>query len=241
MNPVDELMEFGFTRQESQIYLILHASVELTGYEIAKLAGISRSNVYSSLSSMVEKGGIYLIEGVSNKYTAVPINEVCDNKIRKLTRVKENLSKLISSKPDEQDGYITIKGEQNIYDKIIQMLKQTTQRVYLSLSDKTLEMVLPYLKDLIERNCKVVIITNSIFDLEGAIIYKTTKVHDQIRVIVDSNTVLTGDLENSNNSTCLYSRKSNLVDLFKESMQNEIKLLEIAINNKKPISTDYIL
>ena len=36
--------------------------------------------------------------------------------------------------------------------------------------------------------------------------------------------MLTGDLEDED-STCLYSSKKNLVDVFKEALSNEIKLI----------------
>ena len=52
----------------------------------------------------------------------------------------------------------------------------------------------------------------------------------QIRLIVDSNAVLTGDL--TSDGTCLYSRKKNLIDLFKEAMRNEIQLIELYQNEK---------
>jgi len=38
---------------------------------------------------------------------------------------------------------------------------------------------------------------------------------------------LTGDLADGNSSTCLYSSKQNLVDLFKDALKNEIKLTEL--------------
>ena len=42
-----------------------------------------------------------------------------------------------------------------------------------------------------------------------------------------SQKVLTGDLADGSNSTCLYSSKQNLVDLFKDALKNEIKLIEL--------------
>ena len=54
-----------------------------------------------------------------------------------------------------------------------------------------------------------------------------TKTGSQIRIIVDSQIVRTGDLEEGSGSTCLYSRKQNLVDIFKESLQNDIRLIEV--------------
>ena len=65
---IDEITQFGLTRQEAQIYLCLIQNAELTGYEVAKSTGISRSNTYSALAGLVEKGAAYLLEGVSSKY-----------------------------------------------------------------------------------------------------------------------------------------------------------------------------
>ena len=49
------LTEFGLTRQEACIYECLLREGKVTGYEVAKLIGISRSNAYNSLASMTEK------------------------------------------------------------------------------------------------------------------------------------------------------------------------------------------
>ena len=42
---------------------------------MAKLTGISRSNVYNGLASLVEHGAAYVIEGTSSKYLAVSLEE----------------------------------------------------------------------------------------------------------------------------------------------------------------------
>ena len=58
----ERLMEFGLTRQEASIYQCLLTEGKVTGYEVAKQTGISRSNAYNSLASMTEKGAAYLVE-----------------------------------------------------------------------------------------------------------------------------------------------------------------------------------
>ena len=60
---LDRLMLFGLTRQEASIFLCLSQNGEMTGYEVAKQTGISRSNVYSGLSGLVDKGAAYLEDG----------------------------------------------------------------------------------------------------------------------------------------------------------------------------------
>ena len=51
----ERLMEFGLTRQEATIYQCLLGEGKMSGYEVAKQTGISRSNAYNSLASMTEK------------------------------------------------------------------------------------------------------------------------------------------------------------------------------------------
>jgi hypothetical protein len=77
----------------------------------------------------------------------------------------------------------------------------------------------------------MVIITDGSLSLAGATVYIADQPLQQIRLIVDSTNVLTGDMNNGEHSTCLYSRKRNLVDLFKDSMKNEIKLIEMTKGN----------
>jgi sugar-specific transcriptional regulator TrmB len=47
------LAKTGLTGQEAALYLALCREGELTGYEGAKVAGVSRSNAYLALSSLV--------------------------------------------------------------------------------------------------------------------------------------------------------------------------------------------
>ena len=88
----EKLMEFGLTRQEATVYLALVVSGTQTGYEVAKQTGISRSNAYNALAGLVDKGAAYPEEGAATRYTAVEVSEFCENKIRALTRVKEELT-----------------------------------------------------------------------------------------------------------------------------------------------------
>jgi len=223
----EALTYFNLTRQEATIYITLTINGSITGYEVAKETGISRSNVYTTLATLVEKGAAYLIEDSAKHYTPVAIGEFCSNKIRQMEGLKEILVNKMPKRQEEDEGYITIKGKSNILDKIRNMLTEAEKRVYMSLAGETLETVLPQINDAILRDLKVVIITKPPFDCKDALIYHTEEKQNQIRLIVDSAKVLTGEITDENNSNCLYSKKQNLVDLFKESLKNEIKLLEL--------------
>ena len=136
---LDKLGLFGLTRQEAAIYLCLYRNGELSGYEAAKLTGISRSNVYGGLSGLTDKGAAYLEEGSTSKYIAVPIEEFCENKIRNLIREKESLVLNIPAMKEKEIGYITITGSRNIWNKIITMIQESEKRIYFSASLPVIE------------------------------------------------------------------------------------------------------
>lgn len=227
MDNIELLMNFGLTRHEASIYILLFSEGKLNGYEVSKLTGISRSNTYNALAGLVDKGAAYTIEESSVYYVPVPIEEFCNNKIRFMKDIENKLIKSIPKKRNKIQGYISIKGEQNILDKLTNMLNDAKERVYLCLSLQKLEMYKKHLQDLVNRNIKVVIITNSSFYIDGAKIYYSDMKEESIRIIVDSQHVLTGEIEDSCNSACLYSSNNNLVEVFKESLSNKIKLIEI--------------
>jgi len=227
LDMAESLTHFGLTKQEATIYMMLFTEGQLTGYEAAKLTGISRSNIYTALAGLVEKGASYLIEGTATRYTPVPLEEFCNNKIHELENFKQDLIQNAPLEKEEVGGYITIKGEEHILNKMKNMLLESKERAYLSLSIEITERILEQLEFGISRGLKIVIITNEPFQLKGATVYHAEKAQRQIRLIADSSSVLTGDLNDGSRSTCLYSKKKNLVDLFKESLKSEIKLIEL--------------
>ena len=229
----EKLVQFGLTRQEANIYMCLLRNKDLSGYEVSKLTGISRSNVYSALAALVDEGAAYLMEGETNKYTAVPIGDFCQNKIRRLMGLKKELVAQLPQLTDHSDGYITISGSQHILDNIYNMLEHVAYRVYLSISIEYLELLRPHLERLAREGKKVVLLINGLpeREIEGSIVYQTDSTDDrngQLRLIVDSSYVLTGEMTGDVMDSCLYCGQKNFVNVFKESLRNEIKLIELS-------------
>lgn len=228
---IEKIMNFGLTRQEALIYQHLVIFGESTGYEVAKEVGISRSNAYNSLASMVDKGAAYLQNGTTSKYIAVNVSEFCGNKIRNLQNDKKDLEDNLKVK-EETEGYMTISGYQNIQDKIANMLKSVEKRLYISIPKEKLNLFHETIVQLICDEKKVVIITDSKPDIKNCNIYiSDSLMENQIRLIVDSKYVLTGDFGDSKEDTCLYSGQKNFVNLFKDAMRNEIELIKLRSGN----------
>ena len=72
-----------------------------------------------------------------------------------------------------------------------------------------------------------------LFRSKGVQIYHTEDKKNQIGIIVDSRQVLTGELGKGRDSTCLYSGQRNFVQVFKDSMRNEIRLLQLEKDSSK--------
>ena len=76
MNFEEALAQMGFSPIEATIFITLCQNGALTGYEVAKLTNLSRSNVYAALYALQEKGKCYLAEGESTKYVALSKEEL---------------------------------------------------------------------------------------------------------------------------------------------------------------------
>ncbi|MDO5145754.1 MAG: helix-turn-helix domain-containing protein [Eubacteriales bacterium] len=221
------LMLFGLTRQEAKVYALLLTEGALNGYEAAKKAGISRSNAYGALAGLVDKGAAHMSEEQSVRYLAVPMKEFCANKLRFLKEAAEYLEQQMPKGVYKDENYITIRGRRNVEDKFRNMLMETKERVYLFVSGEILSMFQEELEMLIKRGCKVVILTEEDYRMEGAIVYRASHGGASLRLITDSSYAMTGELEDEAHTTCLYSANPNLVRLLKDALANEIRLISL--------------
>ena len=228
---LSKLRLFGLTRQEAVLYLCLYRYGGLTGYEAAKYTGISRSNVYSGLSGLADKGAAYLEQGNVSRYVAVPVEQFCNNKIRGLKRDKEYLIKNIPVMKEQETGYLTITGSGNIQDKIIEMILEAEKRIYLSASGSMIMRMEQELLTALKKEIKLVLITDfmpeNLVLKEKSICYLTNARGNSIRMIVDSAYALTGELTGKRDDTCLYTGQENFIKVFKDALRNEIKLIEL--------------
>ena len=224
---IELLLQFGLTRPEAKIYFLLLREGPFSGYEAAKRTGISRSNAYAALAALVDKGAAYIMEEQAVQYLAVDIEEFCDNKIHFLKKTAAELVESVPRQKSRNENYITIHGRRNVEDKFRHMLTQTQERVYLAVSSDIIDLFREELVLLVSQGKKVVLITETEYDLPGAIIYRRSEVNTQIRLITDSMKALTGEMQDRWQTTCLYSENPNLVRLLKEALAYEIRLIQM--------------
>jgi len=74
---IDQLQQLGFSQYEAQAYVALLQRNPLTGYELAKVSGIPRPNIYPVLARLEERGAIVRLEDDGGThYAAVASDEL---------------------------------------------------------------------------------------------------------------------------------------------------------------------
>jgi len=240
---ISGLVSLGLTVNEATLYRILSIHGDMTGYECAKLTGISRSNVYPALAGLFEKGGAFIVDGAAQKYSPAPIREFCANQKRAFETSVNYVLEHMPSPAAPSGAYITVTGASAILDKMKNMIAACTERLYISAEPAVISKIAAELAYVIKNERKVVLMTDRGTDLitgcdpnpmtenedglSGAIVYNMTRKDGQIRLIVDSLFVLTGDFAENRPCSCLFSSSDTLVSLFKDAMKNEIRLIEL--------------
>lgn len=227
MDILESLTAFGLTRQESQLYLALVSEGDLTGYEAAKQAGISRSNAYAGLTSLVAKGAAYLLDGSVPRYSALEPETFFGHCIRALEEASAALVPLLPRRRTAPEGYLTVAGSQAVLDRMKTMVEGARLRLYFALPSALVAPLVPFLRQAAARGVRITALAADPLDLPGLVFHRTTPPEGQIRLIVDSEEVLTGDGDAGAGPSCLYSRRPALVALFKQALGNEIRLLEL--------------
>lgn len=218
---LNALKKIGFTQQEAIIYIYLCKNGELTGYEAAKHSGISRSNAYAALSSLVDKGYAHVIEGTSSKYTAVPKEELIKNAERDFHKDIDIIKEELEFNIVNQEPYITITGENHILNKLKNIIDASEKRIYISCDADLLQLLKLELKNAIAKSLKVVILSPDNLKEETNYIHYPTQPSESFKLIADTKEVIAGNFKQ-----CLYSKNKTLLTLMKESFVHEIAVIE---------------
>src|SRR5688572_2882806 len=68
---VQEFRKLGFTEYEAKAYLTLCQTSPVTAYEVSKIAGLAKANVYSALEGLAQRGAVQPVSESPVKYVPV--------------------------------------------------------------------------------------------------------------------------------------------------------------------------
>lgn len=167
-NLVTKLEKLNFTKTESKVYLSLLKHGDISGYQIGKELGLSRSSVYSALDTLYGKGAITLLPGDAKVYSPRNPKNLIENIKKDFNNSVDELMddlKNIEMK-EANEGYKNIKGKKNIVSKMNEMIKKSTKEIYMN-TDFDVELFIEDIHEAVKRGVRVVIFSFSALDFRG--------------------------------------------------------------------------
>lgn len=225
-HPFETTLEtLGCTRQEASLYRALLEHGGLNGYEAAKATGISRSNAYHALASLVDKGFADRIEGESTRYAAVAPSDLSLLLRRRHEAALESLLKAAPAARQDGTPFLDVSGRDRVLEKMRLLVDAAEDRVYLSAPADDLDEIRPDLARAAGRGVRLTILTTRSWILERAVVLVRRSPRG-LRLIVDGRRVLTGELE-ATSAACVLSENAHLVSLVKDTLTHEIELARL--------------
>ncbi|MBI4288256.1 MAG: TrmB family transcriptional regulator [Chloroflexi bacterium] len=158
---VGHLTELGFTEYEARAYSTLVKRNPLTGYEVAKISGVPRPNVYSVIERLQQKGAVLTIRDDSGvKYAPVPPGEMLGRLARSFkSHVQEAERALTQIQNVPQADYImNLRGYDNIMAKAKQLVEMARRQVLAAWWPVEFQFLTPALGDLKTRGVESTIL-----------------------------------------------------------------------------------
>jgi sugar-specific transcriptional regulator TrmB len=233
--PIDRLVQIGFSEYEAKAYLALLRASPVTGYQISKDSGVPRSMIYEVLGKLTARGAaITLRKEGGTLYAPVSAQEFFDQLHREhgelVDALKEDLSDLDTI--EDREYVWNIEGHENIMAKAREMTGHARERIYLSLLPATFPALRPGLEEAIRRGVQVVMYTTEDLDLPGArVIAAPVPEQTSERVeglwlilVVDGQEVLIGELLNENQARASWTGSPLFVFVAEHHLRTDLYL-----------------
>ncbi|MDE1254097.1 TrmB family transcriptional regulator [Vibrio aestuarianus] len=131
---VTKLMNFGFTKTDSLVYINLLKNGCASGYKIAKDISLSRSSVYSSIDNLYKNGYIFMSDGDTKEYEAkspeLIFNQIEKNTVENIHILKKELSRMMLT--EEKEFVFNVSGIDNLVQKAKEVIELAQVEIYLN-------------------------------------------------------------------------------------------------------------
>jgi sugar-specific transcriptional regulator TrmB len=237
-DPVDKLVELGFSEYEAKAYVALLRKSPVTGYELSKLSGVPRSMIYEVLGKLTARGAAMTLrkEGAT-KYAPVEAEEFLDQLQREheelVTSLKDHLSTVTAA--SDLDYVWNIDGHENIMAKAEEMVGQAKARVYLSLLPVTFPDLKPVLEEAVGRGVRVVLYTTNGLDLPGGQVVVAPMSEEALSqagglgliLVIDGEEVLIGEWLTATQARASWTSSPLLVFIAEHHLRTDLYLPQI--------------
>ena len=110
MTIIEQLQRLGFNQYEAQAYIALLQHNPLSGYELAKLSGVPRPNIYSVLQKLEERGAVVRVDSAEGaRYSPVASDEL-------IQRLQANFQENLEVARQALDNICTVPEQEYIWN-----------------------------------------------------------------------------------------------------------------------------
>lgn len=157
---IDSLQRLGFTDYEAKAYLALSAGYPATAYEVAKVSGLPRANVYSVLRTLELKGAIQPVGETPRRYAPVDPEDFFGRHARNTASLCTSLAQQIKTQthPNEDVFVWHYSGEADVTQKVTDLVRNAKNSIWIKAPDHLIRPYLPLLKAATRRGVQVMLV-----------------------------------------------------------------------------------
>jgi Cd2+/Zn2+-exporting ATPase len=237
-DPIDKLVQIGFSEYEAKAYMALLRESPITGYQLAKLSGVPRSMIYEVVGKLTARGAAMTLrqEG-STRYAPVAAEEFLDQLQREQEELISSLKDdLLGLEPTSDLEYVwNIEGHDNVMAKAEEMIDQARERIYIALLPATFPALRPVLEEAIDRGVRAMIYTTGDLDLPGGRVI-VSPMPEQAKerleglwliVVIDGEEALIGELLTKNQARASWTGSPLFVFVAEHHLRTDLYLPQV--------------
>jgi len=231
---IDLLKKIGLTELEARCYLTLHEEPNLSGYEVAKRVAVSRSNVYSALRSLADKGACRYIEGEPVRYDAVPIEQLVRHLQIEFEQTTKSLVNQLKSPPKNGRSFYNWQGDKQIGTAIHRIIANAQTTIVADLWSEDLHWVEDELLDAERRGVTVILIVMGECQTMLQNVFVHVRSDDwsisksrKFSILCDGNSAILGGFGEEEKPTALETSQPAIIEMLKTAFYHDIIMQQI--------------
>ena len=240
---IEKLKEIGFNTYEAKVYVALLKNYPATGYEVTKLANIPQSRTYDTLKALEEKNIVISTNTKPVTYTPIKPKMLTQRVQKKINSTINFLDKhLPNVKDDYNEPIITITGQQNIQNKIIDVIRSAKREIYMEIWSQDFKVFEKDLLDAYNRNVEIRIVGYDNFNSRFGLVFQHAFARDiemslggrMIIIAVDDNEGIIGKISSLKNeisdTNIIWTKNQGIVFIIKEFIVHDMYLIDVEEN-----------
>ncbi|CAH0117976.1 hypothetical protein PAE9249_00441 [Paenibacillus sp. CECT 9249] len=152
---MQHLRVLGFTEMESRMLVVLAEQGAMTGYEVAKRLGVSRSNVYAALQKLVDHGFVMCSKGEPSLYTMIPVEELTRSIADKMQESIRIVEESMPKRSDDRTEFYSIESDRKVMDNLRRELEKAQFEIIADVWTEEASLFRKELETAEERGVKV--------------------------------------------------------------------------------------